>query len=64
MRERERDTEREREREIDGSDVIIVALKLATSRFRRALLQLEFGSSKTDELHSEQSETETRKTAF
>ena len=28
---RERDTEREREREIDGSDVIIVALKLAMS---------------------------------
>ena len=31
VRERERDTEREREREIDGSDVIIVALKLAMS---------------------------------
>ena len=29
MRERERDTEREREREIEGSDVTIVALKLA-----------------------------------
>ena len=29
VRERERDTEREREREIDGSDVTIVALKLA-----------------------------------
>ena len=32
--------------------------------FRRAMLQLEFGWSKPDEWHSEQSEMETRKTAF
>ena len=31
MRERERERERYREREIDGSDVTIVALKLAMS---------------------------------
>ena len=39
-------------------------LGFLTSSLASPMLQLEFGWSKPDESHSEQSETETRKTAF